>query len=110
MKTLLTTILFCFLSFSCVKTHEVDVLIIGGGASGTTAGIQSARLGARTLIIEEHTWLGGMLTAAGVSAIDGNHKLPAGLWGNSGTNWLNIMDMKMNYGQDGLVKYYLNLL
>ncbi|MCC8199144.1 MAG: FAD-dependent oxidoreductase [Tannerellaceae bacterium] len=81
MKTLLTTILFCFLSFSCVKTHEVDVLIIGGGASGTTAGIQSARLGARTLIIEEHTWLGGMLTAAGVSAIDGNHKLPAGLWG-----------------------------
>lgn len=80
MKTLLVTIL-CFLSFSCVKTHEVDVLIIGGGASGTTAGIQAARLGAHTLIIEEYTWLGGMLTAAGVSAIDGNHKLPSGLWG-----------------------------
>ena len=26
-------------------------------------------------------WLGGMLTAAGVSATDGNHQLPAGLWG-----------------------------
>jgi hypothetical protein len=38
-------------------------------------------MGARTLIIEETPWLGGMLTAAGVSATDGNHRLPAGLWG-----------------------------
>ncbi|MEM1121404.1 MAG: FAD-dependent oxidoreductase, partial [Bacteroidota bacterium] len=27
------------------------------------------------------SWLGGMLTAAGVSATDGNHQLPAGMWG-----------------------------
>lgn len=60
---------------------STDVLIIGGGASGTTAGVQAARLGVRTLIIEETGWLGGMLTAAGVSAIDGDHKMPAGLWG-----------------------------
>lgn len=60
---------------------STDVLIIGGGASGTTAGVQAARLGVRTLIVEETEWLGGMLTAAGVSAIDGDHKLPAGLWG-----------------------------
>ncbi len=58
-----------------------DVVVIGGGASGVTAGIQAARMGASTLIIEEHEWLGGMLTSAGVSAVDGNYSLPAGLFG-----------------------------
>lgn len=58
-----------------------DLLIIGGGASGTTAGITASRLGVRTVIIEESTWLGGMLTAAGVSAVDGNYKLPSGFFG-----------------------------
>lgn len=63
------------------RAVQVDVLIVGGGASGICAGLQSARMGATTLIVEESPWLGGMLTAAGVSAIDGNHQLPAGLWG-----------------------------
>lgn len=47
---------------SCMHSEEesVDVLIVGGGASGVTSGIQSARMGANTLIIEENTWLGGM--------------------------------------------------
>ena len=39
-----------------------DVVIVGGGASGTAAGLQAARMGARTLIVEEFDWLGGMLT------------------------------------------------
>ena len=63
------------------RERQVDVLVIGGGASGTTAAIQAARMGASTLVVEEHDWLGGMLTSAGVSAIDGNYKLPGGLWG-----------------------------
>lgn len=62
-------------------TTDYDVIILGGGAGGTAAGIQAARQGANTLIVEQTPWLGGMLTAAGVSAIDGNHALPAGLWG-----------------------------
>lgn len=60
---------------------KTDVLIIGGSTSGTTAGIQSARMGVKTIIVEETPWLGGMLTSAGVSAIDGNHNMPSGLWG-----------------------------
>lgn len=59
-----------------------DVLVIGGGTSGSAAGIQSARLGAKTLIIEETPWLGGMITAAGVSAFDGNKfALGGGIFG-----------------------------
>lgn len=60
---------------------QTDVLIVGGGASGVTAAIQAARMGVAVTIIEETNWLGGMLTSAGVSAIDGNHQLPSGLWG-----------------------------
>jgi len=62
------------------QIEQYDVLVIGGGASGTMAGIQAARLGSSTLILEETPWLGGMLTSAGVSAIDGNYKLSSGLW------------------------------
>ncbi|MGM9768610.1 MAG: FAD-dependent oxidoreductase [Candidatus Cryptobacteroides sp.] len=62
-------------------TEQYDVIIIGGGASGCTAGIQAASMGKRTLIVEELPWLGGMLTSAGVSATDGCYNLPSGLWG-----------------------------
>lgn len=68
-----------FLFASC--TQNVDVLIIGGGASGTAAGLQASRMGAKTLIVEETPWLGGMLTSAGVSAIDGNYRLRGGIFG-----------------------------
>ena len=64
-----------------LEIRQTDVLVIGGGSSGVAAGIQAARSGAAVIIAEETPWLGGMLTSAGVSAIDGNHKLPSGLWG-----------------------------
>lgn len=60
---------------------QFDVLVVGGGTSGVAAGIAASRVGASTLIVEETVWLGGMLSAAGVSATDGNHLLPSGLWG-----------------------------
>lgn len=63
------------------KREHVDVLVIGGGASGTAAALQAARMGSTVLIAEESTWLGGMLTSAGVSAVDGNYNLPAGIFG-----------------------------
>ncbi len=61
--------------------EKYDVVVIGGGVSGTTAGIRAARLGAQTLIVEQGPWLGGMLTSAGVSATDGNYRLRGGMWG-----------------------------
>jgi len=61
---------------------EVDVLVIGGGTGGFAAGLQSARMGAKTLIIEETPWLGGMITSAGVSAFNGNkYALGGGIYG-----------------------------
>ncbi|MFN5648029.1 MAG: FAD-dependent oxidoreductase [Sphingobacteriales bacterium] len=81
MRILLISIFVALFFSSCAQKQKVDVLVIGGGIGGTAAGIQSARAGAKTLIIEEGPWLGGMLSAAGVSAIDGNHELPSGIWG-----------------------------
>jgi ribulose 1,5-bisphosphate synthetase/thiazole synthase len=43
-----------------------DVIIVGGGISGTMAAVGAARSGANILIIEKYGFLGGMLTAAGV--------------------------------------------
>ena len=63
-----------------VRKLSTQVLIVGGSTGGTAAGIQSARSGVRTLIVEQTQWLGGMLTAAGVSCTDGNNDLPSGIW------------------------------
>lgn len=63
------------------QVFRTDVLVVGASASGIAAGIQSARMGAQTLIAEPSTWLGGMITAAGVCAFDGNHQLPSGIFG-----------------------------
>jgi NADPH-dependent 2,4-dienoyl-CoA reductase/sulfur reductase-like enzyme len=59
---------------------ETDILVIGGGAGGTAAAIQGARLGVKTILVEPTRMLGGMLTAAGVSCTDGNDQLPSGMW------------------------------
>ncbi|MEO0768020.1 MAG: FAD-dependent oxidoreductase, partial [Cyanobacteria bacterium J06649_4] len=83
-----------------MKTIEADVLIVGGGAGGTAAAIQAARYGLsdvhrsdvsesepengiKVVLVSELPWLGGMLTAAGVSAPDGNEltAFQTGLWG-----------------------------
>jgi len=62
------------------QNRQTSVLVIGGTTGGTSAGIQSARMNVPTIIVEETPWLGGMITAAGVSATDGNHELYSGIW------------------------------
>ncbi|MDE6085350.1 MAG: FAD-dependent oxidoreductase [Muribaculaceae bacterium] len=72
---------FAFVSCNNFNRIDTDILIVGGGASGTAAALQAARMGANVVIVEPTPWLGGMLTSAGVSAVDGNKRLPAGIFG-----------------------------
>ena len=65
--------------FSCERSF--DVAIVGAGAGGCAAALQAARSGASVLFLEEGPWVGGMLTSAGVSAIDGNYRLRGGIFG-----------------------------
>jgi hypothetical protein len=46
---------------------NVDVLVVGGGTAGTIAAIQAARAGARTLLLERGSQLGGTMTVGGVA-------------------------------------------
>ena len=79
-RTFLGFLALTALSLASCKS-SCDVLIVGGGASGTMAGLQASRMGCKTVIAEETVWIGGMLTSAGVSAIDGNYRLRGGLFG-----------------------------
>jgi len=75
-----------------------DILVVGGGTGGTAAAIQSALGGAKTVLVSEFSWLGGMLTAAGVAAVDG-HELAAwqtGIWGK----FLRALQQKSPKGLD----------
>lgn len=116
-KSLIPAALSAILSFSaCSAPEHVDVLVIGGGASGTAAGIQSARMGVHTMIAEETPWIGGMLTAAGVSCVDGNYKLQSGIFGEFAdslaqryggwealkTGWVSHINFEPHVGQEVL--------
>lgn len=99
---------------SCAEPERVDVLVIGGGASGISAGIQSARMGVHTMVVEETPWVGGMLTAAGVSCIDGNYRLQSGIFGEFAdslacryggwdalkTGWVSNINFEPHVGQE----------
>ncbi|MDX3905121.1 MAG: FAD-dependent oxidoreductase [Pigmentiphaga sp.] len=50
-------------SLSMPVAGRYDVIVVGGGASGTVAAIAAARTGARTLLIERGGCLGGAATA-----------------------------------------------
>lgn len=47
-------------------TNEIDILVVGGGSAGTIAAIQAGRTGAKTMVMERASYLGGMTTRGGV--------------------------------------------
>ena len=49
------------------KRISTDVLVVGGGTAGTIAAIQAARAGAKTVLVEFGSQLGGTTTTGGVS-------------------------------------------
>lgn len=47
--------------------NELDVLVVGGGTAGVVAAIQAGRAGAKTMVVERGTQLGGTMTTGGVA-------------------------------------------
>jgi len=50
---------------------KCEVLVAGGGPAGSVAAIAAARHGADTVLLEQHGFLGGNLTAGGIDTIYG---------------------------------------
>lgn len=114
MKRLYILILVALAIVSCSEPEHVDVLVIGGGASGISAGVQSARMGVSTMLVEETPWVGGMLTAAGVSCVDGNYRMRSGIFGEFAdslaqrygswealqTGWVSNINFEPHIGQE----------
>lgn len=71
-------------------------------------------MGVQTMIVEETPWIGGMLTAAGVSCIDGNYRLQSGIFGEFAdslalryggwdalkTGWVSNINFEPHVGQE----------
>ena len=53
-----------------VEDRICDVLVVGGGTGGFAAALAAARAGRTVCLLEETDWIGGQLTAQGVSALD----------------------------------------
>ena len=55
------------LDFKCLGNREnikeYDVIVCGGGPAGVSAAISAARVGAKTLVVERNSCLGGIWTA-----------------------------------------------
>lgn len=60
----------CKITLDINKNEKFDVVIIGGGLAGSAAAIASARLGAKTLLVESSGILGGQATLGLVTPLD----------------------------------------
>ena len=54
-----------------------EILVVGGGTGGVAAALAALRAGRRVCLLEETDWLGGQLTAQGVSAQDEHEHIEA---------------------------------
>ncbi len=57
---------------SAPETVACDVLVVGASTGGVAAALAAAQHGRHTCLTEETRWIGGQMTAQGVSAMDGN--------------------------------------
>lgn len=72
------------------QSISTDILVVGGGTAGTIAAIQAGRAGAKTILIESGSQLGGTTTTGGVAFPGIFHA-----WGKQiidGIGWELVMD------------------
>jgi glycine/D-amino acid oxidase-like deaminating enzyme len=65
-------------SKGCETELAVDVLVCGGGSAGVPAAVAAARLGASVLLVEQHGFAGGIITAVQTPCFDGMHDVQTG--------------------------------
>lgn len=80
LKKLLLIVLLLKCSAGFAETIRTDVLVVGGGASGVAAAIQSARSNVKTMLIEQGPRLGGSMTSGGMCTLEGNRNLASGIY------------------------------
>jgi len=71
-------------NLAAARTIACDVLVVGGGTGGVAAALSAAR---RQPLPEETDWIGGQLTAQGVSALD-EHDHIESFGGTASYYWL----------------------
>ncbi len=64
-------------SLAAARTVACDILVVGGGTGGVAAALAAAQRGQRVHLTEETDWIGGQLTAQGVSALDEHEHIEA---------------------------------
>ena len=56
-----------YMEIKTEKRYTADVVVVGGGTSGVFAAISAAKTGAKTILVEKNSILGGTMTMAGVN-------------------------------------------
>lgn len=62
------------------ERYDYDVVVVGASSGGVSAAIQAARGGSKVALLEKTDWIGGQMTAAAVSTMDGNYDFPSGIY------------------------------
>jgi len=75
---LICLLLKCTAGFA--ETIRTDVLVVGGGAGGVAAAMQSARSKIKTLLVEQGPWLGGSSTSGGMCVVSENRNMASGIY------------------------------
>ena len=63
----LVCMLDCAVSAVALPDEECDVVVVGAGTAGVAAALQSARSGAKTIVVEQGFQVGGTMTSGGVN-------------------------------------------
>ena len=80
---------------------EADVVVLGGGPAGVSAAVNAARTGAKVILLERYTFLGGLWTGGLVLPMLSTHGLSPDnewtkvIWGFSNEIYMRLKKMKM---------------
>jgi flavin-dependent dehydrogenase len=79
-----------------------DVVVVGGGTAGAPAAIAAARQGAKTLVIEQLSALGGVGTAGAISTYCAGNRVGFTAQVGGGNSW--VIEQKIHWWRTELLK------